>query len=103
MFAFASAITIVFVICALGGCDADSVGQSNEEIDLDLSNPDVIAALFSASMNKESWDRGSGIYISHIDAPLIDSINGTQAPDRLPRRLAPRDEPRGAPCADLPR
>ncbi len=49
MFAIISAIAGFLILSALAGCDADSVGQSNEDMILDLSDPDVIAALFSAS------------------------------------------------------
>ena len=52
-FAFIFTIAAFFVLCALAGCDADSV--SNEELSLDLSDPDVVAALFAASENNDSW------------------------------------------------
>ncbi len=59
IFAIIFAITIFLILSALAGCDADSVGQSNEDMTLDLTDPDVIAALLSASEGYDSWDEDS--------------------------------------------
>ena len=55
VFVFLSAIAVVFVPYALAGCDADSVGLSNEDMTLDLSDPDVVATLFAASEDNDFW------------------------------------------------
>ena len=41
MFAIISAIAVFLILSALAGCDADSVGQSNEDMTLDLSDPQI--------------------------------------------------------------